>query len=465
MASESLAEQIEAIKARCEAAGIKHEAAQPHVPAGAPPPIEQLSSRVGIKLKIPTARDLTPLLVVTDWHAEMALSSQFEKYRLLRDVVGIWSQQQRVIECEIDILSVSGFIDKRLIRKIASALGSHQSNDHSAIDPKAEVEQVKLFIGDVSVCVDSASTELAFLNQETRKYIALNRGRSSESWRRLVNRVVSIRIENVNVSSHDEAMSILEKVSNSVFFGVDLALDLPIGLRRRIAKSPLGRDAGAERKIKIGSRISQYYDDEPMSLYWYGRSASHLPLLAFLAFYQVLEYYFPRYSLAAATKRAKQILRDPRFDSTSDTDIAKLLRRTQGLSAGRPSELAQLQAAISECLSPEDVLDFLSPHGERLGFYTDKDKAWKKVADAPVSPQSTDLLADVARRIYRIRCRIVHTKGEEQEVELLLPFSREAQSLTHDIALVEFVATKVLIASSSPSSGNGSEAAKGESSA
>jgi hypothetical protein len=116
-------------------------------------------------------------------------------------------------------------------------------------------------------------------------------------------------------------------------------------------------------------------------------------------------------------------------------------------------------------LSPEDVLDFLSRHGERLGFYTDKDKAWKKVADAPVSPQSTDLLADVARRIYRIRCRIVHTKGDDQEVELLLPFSREAQSLTHDIALVEFVATKVLIASNSPSSGNVAEAAKGEPSA
>lgn len=56
--------------------------------------------------------------------------------------------------------------------------------------------------------------------------------------------------------------------------------------------------------------------------------------------------------------------------------------------------------------------------------------------------------APVADLIYDIRCKIVHTKGEnyEGEVELLLPFSKEAELLFFDIQLIKYVARKVLIA-------------------
>ena len=42
------------------------------------------------------------------------------------------------------------------------------------------------------------------------------------------------------------------------------------------------------------------FNDSASSLYWYGPGASGMPLLQFLAFYQVLEFYFPIYSKAEA---------------------------------------------------------------------------------------------------------------------------------------------------------------------
>jgi hypothetical protein len=56
----------------------------------------------------------------------------------------------------------------------------------------------------------------------------------------------------------------------------------------------------------------------------------------------------------------------------------------------------------------------------------------------------------VADRVYEIRCKIVHTKTDARDAtfELLLPFSAEAEQLSHDIELVQYLANRVLISSS-----------------
>ena len=68
----------------------------------------------------------------------------------------------------------------------------------------------------------------------------------------------------------------------------------------------------------------------------------------------------------------------------------------------------------------------------------------------PVRKKSDDHRGAVAKRIYAIRNRIVHTKGGFEEREPLLPFDPETRYLRHDIELVEFLARKVLVASSRP---------------
>ncbi len=66
--------------------------------------------------------------------------------------------------------------------------------------------------------------------------------------------------------------------------------------------------------------------------------------------------------------------------------------------------------------------------------------------------QNADFRNDVADLIYDIRCKIVHTKGEEREgeFELLLPFSKEADLLQLDIELIQYLAQQVLMAASTP---------------
>jgi hypothetical protein len=93
----------------------------------------------------------------------------------------------------------------------------------------------------------------------------------------------------------------------------------------------------------------------------------------------------------------------------------------------------------------------LEEDAERRSFLSSKAKGLTE-KKLPIANPDADLRNDVADRIYDIRCKIVHTKSDSRdgEVELLLPFSKEAEQLYHDISLLEFVARQVLIAASTP---------------
>jgi len=185
-----------------------------------------------------------------------------------------------------------------------------------------------------------------------------------------------------------------------------------------------------------------------MSLYWYAKSARDMPLLRYLAFYQSIEFYFPRYSQTEARRRVNAILRNPTFRSHREDDVDRLISAIQGgRGVGIGGERSQLQAAVNECVTADDIRTFVTATPEREAHFSGKKSRYHKI---PVSNRSADLRNDVAYRIYDIRCKIVHTKNEhsDEDVPMLLPFSEDADYLMFDIELVEYIAKAVLISAS-----------------
>jgi hypothetical protein len=193
------------------------------------------------------------------------------------------------------------------------------------------------------------------------------------------------------------------------------------------------------------------YDEAPMALYWYARGATGMPLLQFLAFYQTIEYYFPTYSQAEARRRIRGVIKNPSFRSERDADIGRILALMRAGGSGIADERSQLRATVQECLDPGSLREFLESDNLRAEFFTKKVEGLtdKKL---PIRNPDADLRNDVADRLYDIRCKIVHTKAVsgDGEVELLLPFSPQADLLANDIELIQFVAREVIVAASSP---------------
>jgi hypothetical protein len=263
---------------------------------------------------------------------------------------------------------------------------------------------------------------------------------------------IYLRIEGIGITEHDKAVNSLEDLTNSLFMQIDFRFDSPLTLGRerlRLSRFPRSRGKLDEDTLLVYPRFS--YEGNPSSLYWYARSASSMPLLQFLAFYQCIEFFFPQYSRQETIAKIKNVLKDPAFDGTKDSSINVILNATmEGRRGSLLEERKQLGATMKQCVDAAALRDFLNETEERKRYYGSD---YKKISDKRiVLSDDSGVVDQTAEHIYDIRCKVVHTKNLEggEGDEMILPFSKEVDLLMDDVELIKFLARKVLIASSTP---------------
>jgi hypothetical protein len=390
----------------------------------------------GIIIQIPEGRDFKNIILFDDKEIKTVEKSQFEKYKFIKSYEAIWSNELKSIECQIQ---VSGMLQSTMMlkRKLGILFGKDSDEGNHITSPSryefpSPNENIKIYLGE-------SSQEFSILSSFKRHIFF-----PSERIRQRI----TIRIEGINVSNHEQALQSLTKIGHSVLFQIDLATNAAIHLSidrdmfkdLRIRKS--GKTAASLKAPKFE------YDQEAMSLYWYARTAINMPLLQFLAFYQILEFYFPQYSYRDAQQKIKNLFKDPTFDINKDNNVAQILNIIKVSSKGRSfgDEKAQLKATLQACIDSDSLWDFFHESMDRKEFFDVQTKNKGLVKQKiSFSNKETDIRIDTANRIYEMRCRIVHTKDED-ELELILPTSPEISLIKYDLELIEFVARKVLIA-------------------
>ncbi len=443
-------EVFDELRRRCKAAGLRFDDSE----------VAEFAENQGdwfdIHIWFPRGRttrqvyiELQPAANLVRWF----LQEPFEEYAYLQGFEASWSPSQQVIECNLLDGTSRSFLwseDRWPFGRVASRLGLELS------DPLDPDERLQFASDDgLDLSIGPSSNLHSVLSHSVE--ISLSEGAEEEDVGDEVPRSLTLRIEGVGATRHDDAVELLERVGNALLFQIDLHLGLPLTLERELERERRGGfGLSREREDRDATSLPPVrfeYDREAMSLYWYGRSAPEMPLLRFLANYQVLEFYFPVYSEVEAQRTLRNVLKDPTFDPARDADLAKLLSAIKVGARGRTfgNESEQLEATIRHCVTADDLRFFLiSEDEERYRFYT-SDDAKKIVGETlPVRREADDHRGAVAKRVYAIRNRIVHTKGGFEEREPLLPFDPETSHLRHDVELVEFLARKVLVASSRP---------------
>lgn len=253
---------------------------------------------------------------------------------------------------------------------------------------------------------------------------------------------LSIVIKTPIKSDYNKALNLLKKISNALFFEIGFQKEVHLELMRL-----------DPQKDKIQSTINnqqgivypeKMYDEAPIDLYRYAHSATNTPLLQFLAYYQVIEFYFPRFFKSSCIRRIRSAIKDPSLQVENDADLYRVISKIY--TKNYNSEKNQLNATLEECLGNRDIQEFLTETKERTEFFKSKEKDITSNT-LNIKDKSIDLYTQVANRIYDIRCKIVHTKndGNQKEIESLLPYSPGAGKLGNDIELVRHAARKVLI--------------------
>lgn len=397
---------------KCKEAGIESEIK------------EYFDGDTFVAVSMPNGREKRLIPFSSAEAIEKALSLDFEKYVFLGDYVAIANYEQNTIEAIIR--TVYGMSRSFLYRRL---FGENEEGDE--IQP---IILKKAGGGQATVEISEVTDVLKLLARGPF-------GRKG---------ALSVKISGINISQHNKSLEVLRRITNSLFFQLDIqnGLALSIVRDRRPVRRPGRRRAETEIDLEF-PKVE--FDEGPISLYWYARSALGMPLLQFLAFYQVIEYYYPTYSQEEARRRIRSILKDPTFRNDRDADIGKVLSAVTGTGRGFGDERSQLRATLNACLDPSDLREFFVENEERADFFASKQKGLTD-HKIPLASKEADLRTPVADLIYDIRCKIVHTKGEGSEgvVELLLPFSKEAELLFYDIELMQYVARKVLVSASAP---------------
>ena len=260
-----------------------------------------------------------------------------------------------------------------------------------------------------------------------------------------------LRVESIGITEHDKAVNLLEDFSNSLFLQIDFRFDAALTLVKDRFPSIISKSSRGqldEDSQLVYPRHS--YDRSPSSLYWYARSATAMPLLQFLAFYQCIEFFFPQYSRREVIDKVRNILKDPSFDCNKDSYVNTILNATSDRRASLLEERKQLAATLQFCIDAVALRDFLHETESRKKYFSTE---YKKISDKKISLSAEGAIVEqTADRIYDIRCKIVHTKNAEglDTETMILPFSRESDLLSDDVELIKFLTRKVLIASGAP---------------
>lgn len=358
--------------------------------------------------------------------AEQLLKFDFENLVYLADFEAIWHRGTNVVEAT---LTGSPSSLRIALRRISTAVAKH-----SALEVASDLDDDEQPLSQWELEVRKGSTVMRISEIDPDSLMgALSSPRRS----------ITLRIEGANSTTHDEAVALLTKVGGAMLFELDLMHGVPVRFTRKRIKPRQRRRA---RQFVAPKFPANEYLHEPLALYEYGRAAAGLPLLEFLAYYQSLEFFFPTFMHEKTANALRRTLLDPGFDPTEELSMIRLIALAAPAVRAGGGEREQLRATVAACVDENELRELLDQIDPEHEYFTEKKQAIKglqpiRMAGAP------GILEQVSDRIYDIRCRVVHTKQEGgNDNELLLPSSRESDSLGPDITVLRFISQRALIA-------------------
>lgn len=387
---------------------------------------------------LPCGREKRELLIMDSEEAKNLAKIEFEKYAFVLGYQSICSYEYGTIEAYVRFLT-RRFMPRTLIleRLFMTLLGL----SYDEVNKKKKEELVFITKHEPP---DKEPITIA-ISQPTNTILTLTQREMREG------AGLTIKISGLKFTKNERAVNFLEKFANPLLFQIDSLIRYPLMLETYYERPLPSRPKIMPRKRpeKAAVTFPKYeYDRDPLNLYWYARSAFEMPLLRFLAYYQVLEFYFPTYSSKETSRVVANILKDPNFVAERDVDISKVISAVlRGMGKGYAEEKQQLCSTILGCVEEKEIRDFIEGDDHiKKHLKTD----FKKLSSIKVNVDAKDLdiRAQIAERLYDIRCKIVHAKAGNTVTDRILPFSKEESLLAPEITIIEFIARKAIIAGS-----------------
>lgn len=196
---------------------------------------------------------------------------------------------------------------------------------------------------------------------------------------------------------------------------------------------------GLRRKESLQFPLRTYNSE--LLAYYHLAFGSDSLILAYLALYKILEYFFTSAAERLLHTKITDKLVEPDFLHTKAKKLRELVKTIRAHDS-RMDEKRMLTTVLVDYFDPEEVRSWITSHESETEEYFTKEH---QVFAEPLCIETSNdqIFATVAQRIYHIRNALVHYK--EGEVSRFIPFSGQEQVLFREIPLLLFLAEQLIL--------------------
>lgn len=371
-----------------------------------------------VLLELPAGRSIREVNLEPSAAAELLESGQ-RGWRSLKKYDGVWNSDLGEVEVVVQ--------GERFGGSVSRVIDRHSGREGSPEDP----------------------TYIGLTDPFSPLEIRLGRasGISSMFFNRMMRGLspITVRVVSVHVSTAERADQLVESLVDALSLQMSMLHNVSFTAARLQGRARGG--IGLRRTQKPLTFPVSTYPHAPVALYQAGRDRMTSPLLRYWAFYQVLEYFFPRYLQRETVSNIARIVRSPAFDPHDESTVLRLAALSGAGRGSQPSEEQQLVLCLKSVTSMEDVGACIEESGLTSAL-ADRKSA---LSESVVRLDADDLLLQLGKRIYDIRCKIVHSKslGGQNGGAGLLPGTEDEDLIFQELRLMRFLAEQALAANAS----------------
>lgn len=262
---------------------------------------------------------------------------------------------------------------------------------------------------------------------------------------------ICLDITGYTYSSDEKLSTDIQNITDSLAFDMDYNFGHLIELAKT-SRVPVG----ARKKRVTGfpdTTIQTTYKPlvpELLQYYVTGDRAAYPPF-AFLSYYHILEYFLDKSAYQVATQKIKSLMLRPDFHLKPDYYTTEAIKVLKQETEKNMNDKIKIQRTLRQFVDEAEFFEFLGESGLQKHFSAElKFDDMKLILPAVDTSSDSKFYDTLTRRIYALRCSIVHSNPDYDETKAV-PFVHSAKnvnSLRTETLLLHYIAKLIILKSS-----------------
>ena len=304
-----------------------------------------------------------------------------------------------------------------------------------------------VILSPASVFFALAQLDVDEIAKDLRRFISMSRMRWSRSrnheaeeptpFAALFSRILTIKVSTSSDDAIARSYRKLQSIAEAALFHIAYGQGIGFSLSRSWERAYYRLGLRRENEVQFPVRT---YTSELIAYYHLAFGSDSL-ILAYLALYKVIEYFFTSSSDRVLQTKMIEKLVEPDFSHTKPKKLKELVSVIRSHDT-KLDERRQLRTVLDHHFDKEELRKWIVAFDLEHENYLTKERD-VFAEQLRVDTSDDQLFASVASRIYHVRNALVHHK--EGEVSRFIPFSGQEEILHRELPLLLFLAEQIII--------------------